>query len=198
MNRFARWILPFAMVAVPLAQAVMPTPQSGLPSATDYGATLLPERAGVVSWRTLAEVTPVKQGGRMVNEFSPAILTLDKRDVQVQGFMIPLDMGDKQKRFLLSAVPPHCSFCMPAGPDAIVEIIAKTPVKFGFEPIVVSGRFAVLKDDANGVLYRLTDASTRAPPFLPLRRNPSSTLRVEVPRGARSGYLRRSLCGPTP
>jgi len=148
MNRFARWILPFAMVAVPLAQAVTPTPQSGLPSATDYGATLLPERAGVVSWRTLAEVTPVKQGGRMVNEFSPAILTLDKRDVQVQGFMIPLDMGDKQKRFLLSAVPPHCSFCMPAGPDAIVEIIAKTPVKFGFEPIVVSGRFAVLKDDA--------------------------------------------------
>ncbi len=104
------------------------------------------------------EVTPVKQGARMVNEFSPAILTLDKRDVKVQGFMIPLDMGDKQKRFLLSAVPPHCAFCMPAGPDAVVEIVARTPVKFGFEPIVVSGKFAVLKDDANGVLYRLTDA----------------------------------------
>ena len=62
------------------------------------------------------------------------------------------------KHFLLSAVPSDCAFCMPAGPDAIVEILAKTPVKFGFEPIVVSGRFAVLKDDANGVLYRLTDA----------------------------------------
>jgi hypothetical protein len=76
----------------------------------------------------------------------------------VQGFIIPLDMGDRQKRFLLSAVPPHCPFCMPAGPDAIVEVIAKTPVKYSLEPIVVSGKFALVKDDATGVLYRLTDA----------------------------------------
>ena len=140
------------------ALAVAPVPPAGLPSATDFGATLLPERAGVVSWRTLAQVSPVQQNGRMVPEFSKDIITLDKRDVKVQGFMIPLDMGDKQKRFLLSAVPPHCSFCMPAGPDAVVEVIARTPVKFGFEPIVVSGRFAVVTDDATGVLYRLTDA----------------------------------------
>ena len=157
-DRIARWTLVLVLAAVAAAQAVTPVGQAGLPSAADYGTTLLPERPGVVSWRTLAEVTPVKQGGRMVNEFSAAILTLDKRDVKVQGFMIPLDMGDKQKRFLLSAVPPHCAFCMPAGPDAVVEIVARTPVKFGFEPIVVSGKFAVLKDDADGVLYRLTDA----------------------------------------
>ena len=158
MNRIALWMLSVSIAAAAAAQAVTPVGQAGLPSATDYGTTLLPERAGVVSWRTLAQVTPVQQGGKMVNEFSPAILTLDKRDVKVQGFMIPLDMGDKQKRFLLSAVPPHCAFCMPAGPDAVVEIVARTPVQFAFEAIVVSGRFAVLKDDANGVLYRLTDA----------------------------------------
>ena len=140
------------------AFAVAPVPEAGLPSATDFGATLLPERAGVVSWRTLAQVSPVQQNGRMVPEFSKDIIRLDKRDVKVQGFMIPLDMGDKQKRFLLSAVPPHCSFCMPAGPDAVVEVVARTPVKYGFEPIVVSGRFAVITDDATGVLYRLTDA----------------------------------------
>jgi hypothetical protein len=40
----------------------------------------------------------------------------------------------------------------------VVEVIAKTSVKYGFEPIIVSGRFAVLKDDPAGVLYRLTDA----------------------------------------
>jgi hypothetical protein len=152
-------ILLLAMGAAFPVQAITPgVPPAGLPSAADYGATLLPERAGVVSWRTLAQVVPVQQGGRMVPEFSKEILTLDKRDVKVQGFIIPLDMGDKQKRFLISAVPPHCSFCMPAGPDAVVEVIARTPVKYGFEPIVVSGRFAVLQDDASGVLYRLTDA----------------------------------------
>jgi uncharacterized protein len=157
-----RLALIFALIAVAAAApvaAVMPSvPQAGLPSAVEYGATLLPERAGIVSWRTLAQVTPVKQGDRMVPEFSKDIQALDQREVKVQGFIIPLDMGDRQKRFLLSAVPPHCPFCMPAGPDAIVEVIAKTPVKYSFEPIVVSGKFALVKDDATGVLYRLTDA----------------------------------------
>jgi hypothetical protein len=151
-------MLPLALGAALTAHAITPVPPAGLPSATDYSSTLLPERAGVVSWRTLAKVTPVKQGGRMVNEFAPEVLSLDQRDAKVQGFMIPLDMGDQQKRFLLSAVPPHCSFCMPAGPDAVVEIVARKPVKFALEPIVVSGRFVVLKDDATGLLYRLTDA----------------------------------------
>jgi len=154
----------FAIFAVALAVAVPATavtsdiPQSGLPAASDYSAMLLPDLAGVVSWRTLAQVQPVKQDGKMVAEFSKEILVLDKKDVRVQGFIIPLDMGDKQKRFLLSAVPPHCPFCLPAGPDAIVEVVAKTPVKYGFEPIVIAGKFAVIKDDPSGVLYRMTDA----------------------------------------
>src|SRR4029434_10019977 len=131
-------------------------PGNGLPHATDFSASLLPERAGVVSWKTLAQVQPVKQGGKMVPEFSREILALDRKDVKVQGFMIPLDIGDKQKRFLISAVPPHCQFCLPAGPDSLVEVEAKTPVTYTFDPIVVSGKFAVVKDDPSGVLYRMT------------------------------------------
>ena len=131
---------------------------SGLPTAPDFSAQLLPERAGVVSWKTLAEVEPVKQGDKIVPRYAKAILALDSRDQRVQGFMIPLDLGDRQKHFLLSAVPPHCSFCLPAGPEAIVEVMAKEPVAYSIDPIVVSGRFAVLKDDSDGVLYRLQDA----------------------------------------
>ena len=63
----------------------------------------------------------------MVPAFSTEILGLDRTDVKVQGFMIPLDIGEKQKRFLLSAVPPHCQFCLPAGPDEIVEVEARSP-----------------------------------------------------------------------
>ena len=94
----------------------------------------------------------------MVPEFSREILALDKTDVKVQGFMIPLDVGDKQKRFLISAVPPHCQFCLPAGPESLVEVEAKTPVTYTFEPVVIGGRLAVLKDDPSGVLYRVTGA----------------------------------------
>ena len=161
MLRIASAVLVAAAVVVAAVSARAVTsdiPPTGLPSATDYSQTLLPERPGVVSWRTLSQVQPVKQNGRMVAEFSKEIMGLDKKAVRVEGFIIPLDIGDKQKRFLLTAVPPHCAFCLPAGPDAMVEVIAKTPVKYGFEPIVVSGKFVVLRDDPTGVLYRLTDA----------------------------------------
>ncbi len=44
------------------------------------------------------------------------ILELDNATVSLQGFMIPLDTGAGHRRFLLAPTPPHCQFCMPAGP----------------------------------------------------------------------------------
>ena len=134
-------------------------PAAGLPSATDFSSQVLAERADVVSWKALGQVEPVKQGDRMLPKFAAPVLALDAREQRVQGFMIPLDLGDRQKHFLLSAVPSHCGFCLPAGPEAIVEVTAKEGVAYSIQPIVLSGRFAVLKDDPNGVLYRLVDAT---------------------------------------
>ena len=132
-----------------MAPDLPPSPYAGKP---------LPELKGVVSWKTLAEVKTVRQQDRFMPEFGRNVATLDKQQVQLQGFMMPLDMGEKQKRFILAALPPTCSFCLPGGPEQMVEVQAKTPVKYGFEPIVVSGRFTVLRDDAMGLYYRLTDA----------------------------------------
>ncbi len=126
-----------------------PSPFAGKP---------LPELKGVVSWKTLADVKTVKFKDRFIPDFGKSVAVLDRKEVKLQGFMMPLDMGDKQKRFLLVSLPPTCSFCMPGGPEQMVEIQAKMPVKYGFEPIVMSGRFAVLRDDAMGLYYRLTDA----------------------------------------
>jgi len=123
-----------------------------------YLAKPLPELKGVVSWKTLGQVTPVRQQDRFIPQFSKDVSALDKKEVKLQGFMMPLDMGEKQKRFLLVAMPPTCAFCLPGGPDQLVEVVAKTPVKYGFDPIVVSGKFVVLKDDPMGLYYRLTDA----------------------------------------
>jgi uncharacterized protein len=131
---------------------------TGLPAASMYSATLLPDLEGVVSWKTLAQVEPVKQGAKMVPQFSKELLALDNQSVRVQGFILPMDMGDKQKHFLISAVPPHCPFCLPAGPDAIVEVFAKETIPYGFEPIIIYGKLAVLKDDPGGLLYRLSEA----------------------------------------
>ena len=137
---------------------------AALPNASDYSASVLPDIAGVVSWKTLAQVVPVKQGVKIAPSFSKSVLDLDRQNVRVHGFMMPLEMGNKQRHFLVSAVPPSCPFCMPAGPEAIVEVLAKKPVAYGFQPVIVSGRFALLKESGNGMLYRLTDAEVVAAP----------------------------------
>ena len=118
----------------------------------------LPERKDVVSWKTLAQVELVKQKDRYVPQFASSVTSLDKKQVKMQGFMMPLQTGDRQSHFVLSAMPTTCSFCLPGGPESLVEVKAKTPVKYTFEPVVLTGTLVVLKDDPAGVFYRLTDA----------------------------------------
>ena len=157
-NVFSAFIAASFLIATSPVGAVTDIPTSGLPSASTFSSTVLPEKQGIVSWKTLSQVEPIKEGDKMVPKFSNEVLKLDSKAVRVQGFLLPLDMGDEQHHFLLSAVPPSCPFCMPAGPDAIVEVVAKKAVAYGFEPIILSGKFAVLKNDPTGVLYRLTEA----------------------------------------
>ena len=119
----------------------------------------LPEIKGVVSWNTLAKVKQIKTKDRILPEFSKEISELNNKEVKVQGFMMPLEPGEKQKHFLISTTPQTCSFCLPAGPEGVVEVKSKTPVKYTFEPVVISGKMSVLKDDPMGLYYRLTDAT---------------------------------------
>ena len=147
------------LLAVLLAVAVPAIAQHQAPPGVDPNQFKpLPERKDVVSWKVLSQVELVKQKDRYVPQFSTAVAALDKKDVKVQGFMMPLQMGDKQSHFVLTAMPQTCSFCMPGGPESMVEVKSKTPVKYTFEPVVLTGKLAVLKDDPTGVFYRLTDA----------------------------------------
>ena len=116
------------------------------------------DRGGVVPWETLAQVSVTRQKDRYVPEFSKQILALDKREVKLKGFMLPLEQGHLQKRFLLSAQPPECAFCMPGTAEQFAEVLAKVPVKIPSDVIVVSGTFSLVRDDSGGLLYRLTEA----------------------------------------
>lgn len=118
----------------------------------------LNERKDIVSWKLLAQVELVKLKDRYAPQFSSGVAALDKKEVKVQGFMLPLEMGDKQSHFILAAMPQTCAFCMPGGPESLVEVKTKKPVAYGFEAIVLSGKLEVLTDDPTGIFYRLTDA----------------------------------------
>jgi hypothetical protein len=148
-----RILLAGLLIAAP-AWAQHPMPQGADPSQFKP----LPDRNDVVSWKLLAQVELVKQKDRYVPQFAKDVSALDQKQVKVQGFMMPLQVGDKQSHFVLTAMPQSCAFCLPGGPESMVEIKSKVPVKYTFEPVVLTGKMAILKDDPTGVFYRLVDA----------------------------------------
>jgi hypothetical protein len=148
--------LVLALAAPAGAQNPPAAPQHTPPPGADPALFKpLPERADVVSWKLLANVKLVKQKDRYVPKYAPDVAALDKKEVKVQGFMMPLEMGEKQTHFM----PQTCSFCMPGGPESFVEIRTKKPVKYTFEPVVVTGKLEVLKADPTGVFYRISSAT---------------------------------------
>ena len=147
------------VIALTLSAAAYAQAPSAPPGAMDPSQFKpLPDRKDVVSWKLLAQVELVKMKDKFVPQFSSGVAALDKKEVKVQGFMMPLEMGDKQTHFILSAMPVSCAFCMPGGPEQLVEVRTNKPVKYTFDPVVLTGKLAVLKDDPTGVFYRLTDA----------------------------------------
>jgi uncharacterized protein len=117
----------------------------------------LQEREGILTWELLSSVTTKAEKTKLTPVFPAKVLALDKRKVKVQGFMMPLEPGDKQHHFLLSSVPTSCNFCVPAGPEGLIEVRTKQAVRYSLEPVVVEGILAVLNDDPYGMYYRVTD-----------------------------------------
>ena len=143
-----------------MAQVGAPLPVgtgAGIHGANSPFAPLEP-RADVVPWSVLTDVKTRADKNKVLPVFAVAQLALHQKTQRIQGFMMPLEPGEKQRHFLLTSVPMTCSFCTPGGPESMVEVKTKTPVKYSMDIVVVEGKFAVLNDDPYGLYYRITDA----------------------------------------
>lgn len=111
-----------------------------------------------VNWRMLGRA---KLEGMAVR-YPADILALAGKSVRITGYMFPLQGAEGQSHFLLSAYPPSCPYCLPAGPAELIDVEAAEDVGFTYGALTVAGVFAPLedKDDlANGFIYRLTSAA---------------------------------------
>ena len=140
-------------IAAPLAGTGAGTHGAGSPFAP------LEARGDVIPWSVLTDIKTKTEKNRILPIFNVSQKALNQKTQRIQGFMMPLEPGTSQRHFLLSSVPLTCSFCSPGGPESMVEVRTKTPVKYGMEPVVVEGKFLVLNDDSFGLYYRMTDAT---------------------------------------
>lgn len=116
-------------------------------------------------WKTLAQVTYVKEyddflGFKVdVPVFSETVKELAGTQVQIRGYIIPVEGYKNHKEFIFSAYPYNmCFFCGGAGPETVMEITAAEPVKYSAEPITLSGILMLNDEDVNRLMYGLTEA----------------------------------------
>jgi hypothetical protein len=115
------------------------------------------DTAVLVDWDLLTKMRYVEANGSSQIAFSDAINTLNGQRVKFEGFITPLDRSAHQRHFILSPKPSTCFFCMPAGPDEMVEVRAKAPVQYTREPVVVAGTLVVSAQAPGGLYYHLRD-----------------------------------------
>jgi hypothetical protein len=119
---------------------------------------------GVLSWDILGDMdveVEVLAPLRTVFDvkYSEEIEALDRQQVKIMGFLFPLEGGATHDHFLLSAWPPGCPYCLPAGPSQMVEVFCDEPIEFSEGAILMAGTFEVLHDDPSGMFYRMQDAT---------------------------------------
>jgi hypothetical protein len=118
---------------------------------------------GVIGWDVLGEMdVEVEVLGPLRSvfhvDYTDRVKALDGQEVKIMGFLYPLEGGVSHARFLLTAWPPSCPFCLPAGPAQMVEVLCEEPVEFSEGAILMAGTLSVLEDDPSGLYYRMDNA----------------------------------------
>ncbi len=161
MRLTALFLLTLGLIA-PLAAAPAAAQQTGTPpSHTRHNQPV--DEDGAVKWEVLSNLhvrteTPAPLQTIFHIEFTPEVKALGGQIVRLKGFMYPLSAGETHTSFLLSALPPSCPFCLPGTATTLIDIVCDEPVRYTLEPVLLEGRFTLLKDDASGLYYRLTEA----------------------------------------
>lgn len=115
-------------------------------------------------WKTLSKITFKKKYDEMlgfkvdVPVFSEEIKKLEGKTVTVKGYVIPVEGYKSHKEFVFSAFPYNmCFFCGGAGPETVMEVFAKEPIKYSAEAITIKGKLDLNDSDINRLIYILKD-----------------------------------------
>ena len=119
----------------------------------------------IITWELLKNVefdeiwSEEFQAYYMVPKFSNAVKAMDGKEVQIRGFIIPVDIV--QDYYVLSANPySSCFFCGQAGPESVMEIqmVKKYEGLRMDQVITFKGKLILNADDIYQLNYILEDA----------------------------------------
>lgn len=116
-------------------------------------------------WKTLSKITYEKKFDELlgfkvdVPVFGKDIKELEGEFVEVSGYIVPVEGYKSHTEFVFSAYPYNmCFFCGGAGPETVMEVTSKEPVKYSTERVKLRGKLLLNSDDINRLMYVLIDA----------------------------------------
>ena len=124
-------------------------------------------KGDAIPWNIFAETKEISKkrifpdGGYTFDispQYGEAIKKLDGKEVTLMGFMFPLEQSENQKNFLIGPYPLTCPFHYHVGPTQTVEVLAKEPFDFSYDPITIKGTLSVRFNKETGVFYYLENA----------------------------------------
>lgn len=147
MEKFSKQIsIIFCIAALPLICSFLP-PVEALP----------------ITWQDLRDVRFTRKLNDNIGmhilypEFGAKVKALEGKEIQIRGFMIPVD--PTEKIFVLSAKPmASCFFCGGSGPESIIQLKMKEAKRFVTDDIwVVKGILKLNADNIDELNYILVD-----------------------------------------
>lgn len=119
-------------------------------------------------WKDLSDVT-YKIGEDDFGElylpvFSDNIQQLEGKEITADGYIIPFEGMFKPEHIILSSLPlAECFFCGSGGPETVMEVMLKDPIKYTSKRVQVKGKLELNDKDPEKLMYILTNAQLLSP-----------------------------------
>ena len=93
------------------------------------------------NWELMNTRTVEKnKDGDYVPFFPAPLKSLNRKNIELNGYIIPTKSGFTHSQFLLAVLPIfQCQFCGQQDIPEMVQVFMKTPIKFTNKPIIING-----------------------------------------------------------
>jgi len=91
--------------------------------------------------------------------FGDKIKNLEGKTITADGYIIPFEGMFKPEHIILSSLPlAECFFCGSGGPETVMEVMLKNPIKYTSKRVQVKGTLVLNSKDPEKLMYILKDA----------------------------------------
>lgn len=119
----------------------------------------LPTQAQTDVWKTLMSVKSEQKRDAHIPTFEAPQKALDGKQITITGYMYAYEEAPVHKFFMLSFYPVSmCYFCGGAGPESVIEVTMKKPIKATSRQITLKGTLKLNDTDRDRLFYILLAA----------------------------------------